>query len=249
MFDLSGKVAIVTGSARGIGKGIAECFAEAGANIVVCDILPYEETCLKVEKLGTKALGMKSDVSNPDDVRDLVARTVKEFRRLDIIANVAGIPGAEKPVTGLTEEDWDKVMNLNLRGVFLCSREAAKQMLTQREGKIINIASMAGLIAIKNIGPYCVSKAGVIQLTKVMALELARYNIQVNAIAPGYTETPMTQEFFSTEAGKEVIRRNIPMRRLANVDELKGAALYLASPASSFTTGSCLVVDGGHTIW
>jgi NAD(P)-dependent dehydrogenase (short-subunit alcohol dehydrogenase family) len=149
----------------------------------------------------------------------------------------------------MSDEDWDATLNINLRGTFLCSRAAAREMIKQKQGKIIDVSSIYGTTrAIRNAGDYCASKAGVIQLAKVMALELAKYNIQVNVICPGYFLTPMNYEFLSSEVGQKVVKASIPMQRSGNVDELKGIAIYLASPASSFTTGAIIVVDGGHII-
>ena len=252
MFDLSGKVAIVTGGHSGIGKGIAEGLAEAGADVVI-SARRFElcrEVCSEIEgKLGVKCLPVRCDVTNTGEVNNLIEATIKEFGKVDILVNSAGVGGSEKPVVEMSDEDWDATLDINLRGAFLCSRAVAREMIKQNEGKIINIISQYGLIAARNMSAYCASKGGLLQLTKVMALELVRYNIQVNAICPGYFLTPLNYEFFSTEPGKKLVERNIPMRRLGNVDELKGIALYLASPASSFTIGASIVVDGGQTLW
>jgi len=251
MFDLSGKVAVVTGGHSGLGKGIAEGLAEAGADVVICArrFDRCQEACSEIKGgFGVKSLPIRCDVASTDEVNNLIETTIKEFGKVDILVNSAGVGGSEKPVTETSDEDWNMTLNIDLTGTFLCSRAAAREMINQNEGKIINIASMAAFIAVPNMAPYCASKGGLIQLTKVMALELARYNIQVNVICPGYFLTPLNYEFFSTEPGKKVVERSIPMRRLGNVDELKGIALYLASPASSFTTGTSILVDGGQTL-
>jgi NAD(P)-dependent dehydrogenase (short-subunit alcohol dehydrogenase family) len=150
----------------------------------------------------------------------------------------------------MSDEDWDGVIDTNLKSIFLLSRAVVSKMVEQgKGGKIINVASIGGMIGWPNMAAYCASKGGCIQLTKVMALEWVRYNIQVNAILPGYFETPMNTTFFASEAGKRVIKNNIPMRRLAQTDEIKGVAILLASQASSFMTASAVVIDGGHTCW
>ncbi len=253
LFNLSGKVAIVTGGHSGLGKGIAEGLAEAGANIVIAArrLELCQEVSSEIEKkTGVKCLPIRCDVTKADAVNSLVESTVKEFGKVDILVNSAGKGGSDKPVFEMSDSDWDTTLDINLRGTFLCSRAAAREMIKQNEGKIINIASIMGaFIVVRNSGDYCTTKGGVVQLTKVMALELVRYNIQVNVICPGYFHTPMNYEFFSSEAGKNVIQNNIPMRRLGNIDELKGIAIYLASPASSFTTGATMVVDGGQSLW
>ena len=252
MFDLNGKVAIVTGGHSGLGKGIAEGLAEVGADLVICArrFELCQEVCSEIEgKLGVKSLPVRCDVTRTDEVNNLIKSTIKEFGKVDILVNSAGIGASEKPVVAMSDEDWDTILNINLRGIFLCSRAAAREMIKQNEGKIINIASIAAFMASRNMAAYCAGKAGVVQLTKVMALELVKYNIQVNTICPGYFLTPMNYEFFSSETGKNVVQRNIPMQRLGQVDELKGIAIYLASSASSFTIGAAIIIDGGQTLW
>lgn len=252
MFDLSGKVAVVTGGYSGIGKGIAEGLAEAGANIVICarHLDRCQEACSEIaDKFGVKCLPVRCDVTNTDEVNNLIETTVKEFGKVDILVNSAGIGEREKPAVEITDEDWDYSLDIDLKGPFLCCRAAAREMLKQGGGKIINVASVGGdAVIFRNMSPYCAAKAGLTQLTKVMALELARHNIQVNAIVPGYFHTPMNYALFSTEVGRKIIERKMPMGRLGNADEIKGLAIYLASPASSFMTGSCVVLDGGQSL-
>lgn len=251
-FDLSTKVAIVTGGHSGLGKGMAEGLAEAGADIVIAArrFERCQEVAAEIEsKTGVKCLPVKCDVSKTDEANNLVETTIREFGKIDILVNNAGVSGSEKPIIEMSDEEWDKTLNINLRGIFVCSRAAAKEMKKQNGGKIINVASVMGLIASRNLGDYCASKGGLIQLTKVMALELSKFNIQVNVICPGYFLTPLNTEFFSTEAGKALVQKNIPVRRLGDVEELKGITIYLASSASNFTTGATIVVDGGQTIW
>ena len=252
IFALNGKVAVVTGGNSGIGRGIAEGLAEAGADVVIAArrFEQCREVSLEIaKKTGVRCLPIKCDVTKTDNANALIASTVKEFGKVDILVNSAGVGMSDKAVVEMSDEDWDATLNINLRGTFLCSRAAAREMIKQKQGKIIDVSSIYGTTrAIRNAGDYCASKAGVIQLAKVMALELARYNIQVNVICPGYFLTPMNYEFLSSEVGQKVVKANIPMQRSGNVDELKGIAIYLASQASSFTTGATIVVDGGHIV-
>ena len=249
IFDLSGKVAVVTGGNSAIGRAIAEGIAEAGADVVICArrFALCQKACAEIEKLGVRALPIKCDVSYADQVNSMVDTVMKEFGRVDILVNDAGVGELGEPVTRITTDDWDRVMNINAKGVFLCSRAVAREMKKQGSGKIINLASVCAFVVMDNSAEYCASKGAVLQLTKGMALDLARYNIQVNCIAPGIIDTPMIHEHLATREGKEDVRR-IPMKRPGQTNELKGAAIYLASPASSFTTGSCILVDGGYTL-
>lgn len=250
MFDLTGKVAIVTGGYQGIGRGIAEGLAEAGSDVVIC-ARNYDrcaEACSEIEKLGVKALPIRCDITKTDEVKELVSKTAKEMGKIDILVNNAGVGGSEKPIVEMSDEDWDHAVNIDLRGAFLCSREAAKEMIKQGGGKIINVSSVYGFTAVANMSAYCVSKGGLLQLTKVMALEFIKHNIQVNAICPGYFLTPMNRKFFESEIGQKVIKRSIPMGRLGNPEELKGTAIYLASSATDFMIGSAIVIDGGQLL-
>ena len=251
MFDLSGKVAVVVGGNSGIGKGIAEGLAEAGANIVISArrLNLCQEVCSEIEKLGVKTLPVRCDVTNTDEVNSLIETTVKKFGKIDIFFYCPGISEGIKTVVEMSDEDWDRSLNIMLRGAFLCSRAVAKEMIKQNAGKIIYIASTAAITGISTWSSYCASKGGLVQLARVMALELARYNIQVNAISPGYVLTPINQEFLSVEENKQEVIKNTPARRIGNVDEIKGIAIYLASPASSYMTGTNIIIDGGQTIW
>ena len=250
MFDLTGKVAIITGGYQGIGRGIADGLAEAGAGIVI-GARNYErcvEACTEIGKMGVRTLAVRCDITKPEEVENLVRRTVQETGKLDILVNNAGVGGSEKPILKMSDEDWDIPLDIDLKGAFLCARATVPEMRKQGGGKIINVASIAATIGMANMAAYCASKAGLVQLTKVMALEFIKYNIQVNALCPGYFLTPMNRKFFESETGQKVIRKNIPMERLGRIEELKGTAIYLASSATNFMTGACLVIDGGQTI-
>ena len=250
-FDLSGKVAIITGGAAGIGRGIAEGLADAGSSIVLAarHLDACEAACEEIrDRTGVETLPLRCDVTKEGDIDRLVLDVEKDFGRIDILVNNSGIGGSEKPILEMIDTDWDSVIGTNLNAVFSLSKAVAGHMANRGEGgKIINVASIGGIIAFKNMSAYCASKAACLQLTKVMALEWVLHNIQVNAILPGYFETPMNSEFFSSDTGKAVIQRKIPVKRIGQIKELKGVAVLLASAASSFITGSAIVVDGGQT--
>ena len=250
-FDLTGKVALISGGATGIGRGIAEGLAEAGAAVVIAArrLKMCESACREIqEKFGVETHPARCDITRTDDIAAMLDGVRQRFGQVDILVNNAGIGGSEKPILKMSDADWDRVLGTNLKAVFTLSRAVVEKMVERgKGGKVINVASIGGLIGWPNMSAYCASKGGCIQLTKVMALEWIRYNIQVNAILPGYVETPMNTEFFASEAGQKVIKAYIPMRRLARIDEMKGVAILLASEASSFMTGSAVVIDGGQT--
>ena len=250
-FDLTGKVALISGGATGIGRGIAEGLAEAGAAVAIVArrLEMCESACREIqEKFGVETHPARCDITRADDIAAMLDGVRQRFGQVDILVNNAGIGGSEKPILKMSDADWDRVLGTNLKAVFTLSRAVVEKMVERgKGGKVINVASIGGLIGWPNMSAYCASKGGCIQLTKVMALEWIRYNIQVNAILPGYVETPMNTEFFASEAGQKVIKAYIPMRRLAQIDEMKGVAILLASEASSFMTGSAVVIDGGQT--
>lgn len=244
-------MAVVTGGYHGIGRAIAEGLAEAGADIVIC-ARNYDrcvEACLEIEKMGVKVLPIRCDIRKTEDVENLVIQSVREMGKINILVNNAGVGGSQKPILNMSDEDWDDVINIDLRGAFICSRAAAKEMIKQGGGKIINVASIMAFITTGNMSAYCASKGGMVQLTKVMALEFVKYNIQVNVLCPGYFLTPMNRQLFESETGKKIIQKNIPMGRIGKCEELRGTAIYLASSATDFMTGACIVVDGGQILW
>jgi NAD(P)-dependent dehydrogenase (short-subunit alcohol dehydrogenase family) len=187
------------------------------------------------------------DVHKTEIVNRVVQEIMDEFGNINILVNSAGVSGSEKPVLQMSDEDMDDVMNVDFRGLFLVSRAVGKSMAARKSGKIINISSVLGKLAARNMAGYCASKAAVIQLTRVMALELIRDNIQVNALCPGYFLTEFNREFFNSEAGKSMVKKMIPINRVGNIEELRSTALYLAT-CPSFLTGAEIYVDGGHTI-
>jgi len=249
MFSLKNKVALITGARRGIGRGIALALAEAGAKVVVTDIDEKEcEAVVKeIEKLGSEGLAKKLDVTNKKEIEEVVAETIKKFGKLNILVNNAGICPF-KPFLELTEEDWDKVLDINLKGYFLCAQAATKEMVKQKWGRIINIASVAmGQMGVgmANIVHYVASKGGIAGMTEAMAVELAPLGINVNAISPGVIETKMAESVISDPAAKETILKRVPKGRVGQPKDIASAVVYLASEEADYVTGAVLVVDGG----
>jgi NAD(P)-dependent dehydrogenase (short-subunit alcohol dehydrogenase family) len=249
LFDLTGRVAIVTGGSIGLGRQMAEGLAEMGANVVLC--ARKKERCVEtaeaLQRLGVKTIALACDVKNPASVQEVVDATVAEFGRIDVLINNAGTSWGA-PVEEMKLEHWNKVIETNLTGTFLFSQAAGKVMTGQHKGKIINIASVAGIHGappqFQAIG-YHASKGGVIAFTKDLACKWGVHDIQVNAIAPGWFPTNMSQVVI--ERNKEYFLARIPLGRFGGSDDLKGAAIYLASAASDYVTGNVLVVDGGQT--
>ena len=248
IFSLEGKKAFVSGASRGLGHEIALTLAEAGADVALAarTVPDLEETAETIRTMGRQALVCPMDISNIDDIEKAIDDAAKALGRIDILVNNAGIAG-ESPVMEMTAETWDRVMEVNLRGHVFCTKAVGKYMIENCSGKVINVASILGLVGVAYHSPYAASKGGLIQFTKSLALEWARYNIQVNALCPGYLLTDLNREFFETPRGQKVINK-IPMRRAADLREIRGVTLLLASDASSFMTGSVVVFDGGQTI-
>jgi len=247
MGKLDGKVALITGAASGIGRASALLFAEEGAKVAVADYVPAQgqETVKMIEEAGGEAIFIEADVSKAADVEKMVKTTVDTYGRIDILFNNAGIMGAFAPTAKTTEEKWDLIMNINLKGVFLGSKYAIPVMLDQGGGVIVNTASTAGMDALPNLPAYSASKGGVILLTKAMAMEYGKKNIRVNCICPGGIRTPIAAA--SGVAGEQSPLPGQPLRRIGEPEDVAQAALYLASDDSSYITGAALVVDGGWT--
>lgn len=242
--ELTGKVALVTGAAQGIGRAIALLLAQKGADIVVSDINleKAQETAKEIETIGRRAMAIKVDVANSDNVERMIQAILERFSQIDILVNNAGI-ARDKLVLRMTEEDWDAVLNINLKGTFHCTKAVVKHMSKQRSGKIVNIASVVGEMGNAGQANYSASKAGVIGFTKTIAREFARRGINANAIAPGYIQTPMTDVL--PEKVKEDLRRMIPLERLGQPEDVAEAVFFLVSEASSYITGQVLNVNGG----
>lgn len=246
LFSLKGKVAVVTGGNRGLGKTFALSLAKMGADVVIVgrDELKNLSVIKEIESYGRRAISLSVDLQDISAIKRMVETVKNEFRKIDILVNNAGVSS-----TGLAldveEEEWDKIMDLNVKSLFFCSQAIAKEMKEQKSGKIINIASIVGAVGDIGISPYTASKAAVINLTRSLALEWARFGIQVNAIGPAYIETEMNSEALSNSKVREKIINKTPMGRLGKAEELEGALLLLASDASSYITGQTIFVDGG----
>lgn len=249
-FSLQGCVAIVTGGGQGLGKVFCRAFAEAGADIVVAEINEETgpETAREMEALGRKSIFIRTDVADAESVRQMAARVYDEFGRIDVLMNNAGIT-LWREAEAVPEEDWRKVIDINLNGLFFCAQAVAKYMIEQKRGRIINIASMSGHIVNRpqSQASYNTSKAAVIHLTKSLAAEWARFGVRVNSVSPGYMGTSMAKPFFEDPEYGGVWIPAIPMKRPGEPEELAGVALFLASEASSYVTGTDIVVDGGFT--
>jgi NAD(P)-dependent dehydrogenase (short-subunit alcohol dehydrogenase family) len=247
--DLTGKVAIVTGARRGMGRTHALALSKAGAKVLLADI--SKEDCEKVaeeiEKAGGESLAVKCDVTNKKEVEEMVRTAVEKWGKLDILVNNAGI-AQFFPFLEITEEDWSRTIDINLKGYFLCAQAAAKEMAKQKSGAIVNIASVAmGQVGVgfPNLAHYCASKGGIVAMTEAMALELAPYNIRVNAVSPGAIETPMVDPLKQDPKTTEATLSRVPMRRFGKPEEVSNLVLFLASDDASYMTGSTVVVDGG----
>jgi NAD(P)-dependent dehydrogenase (short-subunit alcohol dehydrogenase family) len=255
LFNLSGQVAIVTGGGRGLGRQSALALAEAGADVAICDLLVEEgeRTAGQISALGRRSCFSRVDVTQPLEIEAFIAMVVEQMGKLDILVNNAGMPSSGLSLEDESDDGWRKMIDTNLSSMFYFGKRAAQHMIARGSGVIINIASINSLI-ISNITPrhnvpYCVTKAGVAQLTKGMASDWAQHNIRVNAIAPGYI---MTAQTAASRKYPEIVERiiaNTPMKRYGQEDEIKGLIVFLASPAASFMTGSLVVMDGGTTIW
>jgi len=243
---LNGKVAIVTGGSSGIGKAIAKSYLDHGAKVAIMDV--DEEGLQEIErelaKFKEKVLLIKGDITKIRDVEKAVDETVKKWKKIDILVNNAGV-GTISSLIEMTEEEWDYVLDVNLKGMFLLTREAARVMIEQEEGCIINISSINEEIPLAGEIHYCVSKGGVKMLTRTVALELAPYNIRVNAIAPGMTETALTEEILVIPELKNAVLHQIPLGRIGKPEDIAKVAVFLASQYASWVTGSTIYVDGG----
>jgi NAD(P)-dependent dehydrogenase (short-subunit alcohol dehydrogenase family) len=243
--DLSGKTALITGASSGLGAHMASVLAAAHANLILAARRKeaLERVAAEIRSKRGTLVTLTMDVT---DARS-VAASIEEMPAIDIVVNNAGLV-CNGAALEQREEDWDEVLDTNLKGAFMVSQAAARVMrASKRGGSIINVASILGVRQVASVLPYAVSKAGMIQMTKVLALELARFNIRVNALVPGYFDTDLNREFWQTEAGRAMIRR-VPQRRLGQLADLDGPLLLLASDASRFMTGAVLAVDGGHLI-
>lgn len=246
---LKNKIAIVTGGGTGIGRGIALVFAKEGATVVVAGrrMDPLNEVVATIQNDGEKALAIQTDVSNAGQVQSLVDKTLSEFKTVNILVNNAGVYLVHD-VLGVSEEEWNTVMEIDLKGVWLCSKTVLPHMLNKKKGSIINIASIAGLIGFEQSAAYCAAKGAVVNLTREMALDYASKGIRVNAIAPGLIESEMTKAFIEDPKTLQPFLDKTPIGRVGKPEDIAYGAVYLASEESTFVTGQTLVIDGGWTI-
>ncbi|RLC97350.1 MAG: short chain dehydrogenase [Chloroflexi bacterium] len=251
MKSLEGKVALVTGGSSGIGRAAALAFAREGAKVVIADVLVEgsRETVSMIQRSGGQAVALETDVTRAEQVEAMVKGAVAAYGRLDCAFNNAGVGGARAPTAEHTEEDWDRIIRVNLKGVWLCMKYEIPQMLEQGGGVIVNTASVAGLVGFNGTPAYVASKHGVVGLTKAAALEYAQSGIRVNAVCPGVIHTPMIDRTVSKLPHMaEVYRKMHPMGRLGEPEEIAEAVVWLSSDAASFVTGHAMAVDGGLTV-
>lgn len=244
---LEGKVTLVTGGARGIGRDIALLFAGEGSDVVICDVNleTAQATQKEIESLGRRSMSFQTDVTVFKQVEEMMNIILDNFKHLDILVNNAGIT-RDNLLLRMTEDDWDKVLSVNLKGVFNCTKAASKLMVKQRYGKIVNIASIIGIMGNAGQANYAASKGGIISFTKSIAKELASRNIRANAVAPGFIQTAMTDKL--TEEQRSAMLARIPLNRLGVPGDVAQACLFLASPESDYITGQTIVVDGGMSM-
>lgn len=247
-FDLTGKTALVTGAARGIGHASAVALAHAGADIALGlrDLNTGGELVSEIEDLGRRALPLQMDVSNLSEINSAIEKAVGHFGRLDILVNNVGV-APESPAESVTEKNFDYTLNINLKGTFFVTQAVAKVMIRQKSGRIINISSQAGFVALQEESVYCMTKAAINHLTKCLAVEWAEYNINVNAVAPTFIHTPGTKEYLDDRKNLESVLSKIPLGRIGEPQEVTGAIVFLASPAASLITGEVMLIDGGWT--
>ena len=249
LFDLTGRVALVTGGSKGLGTAMAEGLASAGADVVLVSRKEQDVTDVAAritKEYGHQAVGLGGDVTKPEDVQRVVAATIEKFGKIDILINNAGI-NIRGPIDELTYEQFRQVQQVNVDGIWLCTREVVPHMKARKYGRIINMASTLGVVGLANRTPYTSSKGAVVQMTRGLGLEFAPFGITCNAICPGPFLTPMNEPIADTEEAKKFIVGAVALDRWGRMEEIQGAAIFLASDASSYVTGSLVTVDGGWT--
>lgn len=246
---LEGKVALVTGAAKGIGRACALALAEAGADLILGlkDVSSGQEIVEAIKETGNDVLPVQMNISKMHEISEAVRSGISHFRHIDILVNNAGI-GAPNHAENVTEKDFDETVDVNLKGTFFTAQAVGREMIKQRFGRIINISSQAGFVALETESIYCMTKAAIAHLTKCLALEWAKYNITVNAVAPTFIETPGTVKWLGDEQFRESVIKRIPLGRVGNPEDVAGPVVFLASEEASLITGATLMIDGGWTI-
>lgn len=250
-YDLRGKVAVVTGSGQGLGKWIALGLAQAGADILVADLVPEsaKQTCEEIKQMGRKSVSIEVDVGDVESVTDMMSMAMNELGSLDVVVNNAGV-NVHKKALDITPQDFDRIVRVNSRGVYFCCQAAARLMIPQRKGKIINIASVTAFLVRAGVpnSVYAMTKAGIVMLTKALSEEWAQYGIRVNAIAPGYFATPLVADRLKDPEAFRSIIESTPLKRVGEAEDIMGVVVFLASDASNYITGQTICLDGGRTI-
>ena len=248
LFDLSGKVAIVTGTSRGLGQYFATALARAGADLVITSrkLSALTEFKKEIESLGRKALPVQLDVLSQSDIENMVRVAVKEYGKIDILVNNAGM-NIRKPTTEVTQQDWDAVLDTNLKGSFFCTQAVAKEMIKRKYGRIINIGSCTCVFGMEGIAAYCASRGAILSMTRTLAAEWGKYGVTVNVLAPGWFKTAQNAVLYENKDWVNYITSRIPLNRVGQPHDLDGAVVFLASDASEYITGQMLLIDGGFT--
>lgn len=248
LFDLSGKVAVVTGASRGLGQYFGRALARAGADLVITsrDISRLESFQHEIEHLGRRALPVELDVLNEKDIEQMVTAAIDEYGKIDILVNNAGL-NIRKPAAEMAWKDWDTVLDTNLKGSFFVAQAVGKRMIERRYGRMINIGSCTCVFGMEGIGPYCASRAGTLGMTRSLAAEWGRHGVTVNCLAPGWFKTAQNQVLYENKPWVEYITDRIPLGRPGKPDDLDGTVVFLASDASAYVTGQIILVDGGFT--
>ncbi|MCK8486648.1 SDR family oxidoreductase [Paenibacillus sp. MBLB2552] len=247
-FDLNGKIAVITGASMGIGYGLTKALAHAGATVVATarNMTKLQQLCEEIRQEGGKAFAVSLDVTDVPQIQSVMNQIAKDHGRIDILVNNAGL-GDNHPATEVTEADWDQMMDVNLKGLFFCCQAAGKIMLEQENGRIVNMSSQASVVGIRDHAVYCTTKGGVNQLTRVLALEWSARGVNVNAVGPTFTYTPGTAERLDDPEYLQGVLNRIPAQKVAGIQDVAGAVIYLASAAGDMVTGTILMVDGGWT--